>query len=125
MNLSGVYNIMATPFDEQGALDEASLRRLVEFQLGTGADGLTILGIMGEAHKLLDEERLTVMHTALKQVAGRRPVVVGVSAGGPDAAIWLGRQAAALGAAAVMCAPPTNMRNLDSVFAFYRTLSEA
>src|SRR6476620_6399215 len=109
MNLSGVYNIMATPFDDGGELDEASLRRLTEFQLEAGADGLTILGIMGEAHKLLDEERLQVMRAVLEQVAGRRPVVVGVSAGGPDAAIWLGQQAAALGAAAVMCAPPTNM----------------
>lgn len=125
MTLAGIYNIMATPFDEQGGLDLASLRRLVDFQLAAGADGLTILGIMGEAHKLVDEERLAVTRTVIEQVAGRVPVVVGASAGGPDAAIWLGRQAAALGAAGVMCAPPTNLRNLDAVFSYYRAVAEA
>ncbi|MGH2372964.1 MAG: dihydrodipicolinate synthase family protein, partial [bacterium] len=51
-DLKGVYNIMATPFDDDGAIDEASVRRLVDFQLRCGAHGLTILGVMGEAHKL-------------------------------------------------------------------------
>ena len=125
MRFAGVYNIMATPFDEQGGLDLAGLRRLVDFQLAAGADGLTILGIMGEAHKLVDDERLRIMRATLEQVAGRRPVVVGASAGGPDATIWLARQAEAIGAAAVMCAPPTNLRNLDAVFAYYRAVADA
>ena len=124
MTFAGIYNIMATPFDEQGRVDDVSLRRLVEFQLAAGADGLTVLGIMGEAHKLVDEERLLVMGTVLDQVAGRAPVVVGASAGSAEAAIWLGRQAQAAGAAGVMCAPPVNLRNLDAVFAYYRAVAE-
>jgi 4-hydroxy-tetrahydrodipicolinate synthase len=124
MTLAGVYNIMATPFDDDGQVDEQSLRRLVDFQIAAGADGLTILGIMGEAHKLVDEERLLVTRTVIDQVDGRVPVVVGVSSGGPDAALWLGRQAQAIGAAGVMCAPPINLRNLDAVFEYYRRLAD-
>ena len=125
MALRGIFNIMATPFYEDGALDEASIRSLVDFQIAAGADGLTILGIMGEAHKLLDEERLTVVRTVLAQTAGRKPVIVGASAGSPEATIWLAREAARLGAAGLMCAPPTNLRNLDSVYAYYRTVGDA
>ncbi|MEK6718872.1 MAG: dihydrodipicolinate synthase family protein [candidate division NC10 bacterium] len=47
----GVYAITATPFDEQGRLDEDSIASLVEFELRAGVHGLNILGIMGEAHK--------------------------------------------------------------------------
>lgn len=123
--LSGVFNIMATPFDDRGGLDLASLRRLVDFQLGAGADGLTVLGIMGEAHKLLDEEKVAVIETVLEQTAGRAPVVVGASGGGPEQSIWLARRAQQAGAVAVMCAPPTNLRNLDAVYEYYRRVGEA
>jgi 4-hydroxy-tetrahydrodipicolinate synthase len=121
----GVYNIMATPFDDDGALDLESLRRLVDVQLAAGAAGLVILGIMGEAHKLTDGERLAVMRAALAHAAGRCPVIAGISAAGPDASIMLGREAARLGAAGVMLMPPTNLRNLDSVFACYRAVADA
>jgi 4-hydroxy-tetrahydrodipicolinate synthase len=125
MELSGVYNIMATPFDDQSAIDEDGLRSLTEFQISAGAQGLTLLGIMGEAHKLLDEERLLVTRTVIEQVKGRIPVVVGVSSGGVDSAIWLSKQAQSLGAAGVMSAPPANLRNLDAVFEHFRRLSQA
>jgi 4-hydroxy-tetrahydrodipicolinate synthase len=123
MDLSGIFNIMATPFDETGALDPASLRRLVDFQIKAGSDGLTVLGIMGEAHKLLDEEKRAVVQTVIEQTRGRVPVVVGASAGGPEQTLWLARQAGELGAAAIMCAPPTNLRNLDAVFEYYRQVA--
>jgi 4-hydroxy-tetrahydrodipicolinate synthase len=121
--LAGVFNIMATPFDATGGLDLSSLRRLVDFQLAAGADGLTILGIMGEAQKLLDEEKARVVQTTLDQVAGRVPVVVGASAGGPEQTAWLADIAATSGASAIMCAPPTNLRNLDAVFEYYRRVA--
>ena len=51
---SGVFHILATPFREDGALDVAGLPRLIESALATGVNGLTILGIAGEAHRLTD-----------------------------------------------------------------------
>ena len=50
--LRGVYNIVPTPFADDGALDEASLGRLIDFVIGCGVDGVTILGVMGEAGKV-------------------------------------------------------------------------
>ncbi|MBI4506596.1 MAG: dihydrodipicolinate synthase family protein, partial [Chloroflexi bacterium] len=54
----GVFPIMATPFDEQGRLDEESLRSLTAFLIAAGAQGLVPLGILGEVFKLSDAERL-------------------------------------------------------------------
>jgi hypothetical protein len=45
----GVYVIAATPFDDTGAIDQRSISTMVDFYFDTGADGLTILGVMGEA----------------------------------------------------------------------------
>ncbi|MFN8378077.1 MAG: dihydrodipicolinate synthase family protein [Anaerolineae bacterium] len=104
--ITGIYNILATPFTADRAVDYSSLRRLVEFQIDKGAYGLTILGVLGEAAKLTVEERTQVMETVLEVVAGRVPVVVGASH--PDAAqrIGLSKAAIAAGALGVMIAPP-------------------
>lgn len=122
---AGVYNIMATPFTPDGAIDEASLRSLVEFVLGTGVDGLNILGIMGEFAKLTESERDRVMRIVLEQVNGRKPVIVNVTHSGTDVAAQLARDAARAGAAAVMAAPPTNQKNLDAVAVYYKRVAEA
>lgn len=123
--LSGVLPITLTPFTDDGAVDEASIDSLVEDYLGAGAHGLTILGIMGEAAKLLDEERERVLRRYLQATAGRVPVVAGVSARATRMALDYARRAEDAGAAAVMLAPPENTRSLDLVFEHFRLVAEA
>ncbi len=126
MNIpAGVYAIMPTPFREDGGVDAPGIDRLVDFELGAGVHGLTILGILGEAHKLTEEERGRVVDAYVKRVNGRIPVVVGASAPATDLAIRYGRQATDLGAAALMVAPPTNLRSLDAVREYYRRVHDA
>lgn len=123
--LEGVWAILATPFDDGGRLDLDSLRSLVEFEIQAGVDGLTILGVMGEAHKLSDEERGQVVRATISAAHGRVPVAVGVSHTGTDVAVRLAREAEAAGAAAVMAAAPTNLGNLDAVAEYYRRVAGA
>ena len=123
LELAGVFNIMATPFTPDGAVDVAGVRQLVEFQLKAGAHGLTILGIMGEAHKLRDAERALVIDTVMETVAGRVPVVVTVSHYATDVAIGWAKEAAKAGAAAVMAAPPNRLQNPAAIFEHYRRLA--
>ena len=123
--LAGVLPITLTPFDDDGAVDEGSIDTLVEDYLGAGAHGLTILGIMGEAARLLDDERELVLRRYLDAVAGRVPVVAGVSARATRMAIEYARRAEDAGAAAVMLAPPDNTKNLDLVFTHFRMVAEA
>ena len=80
----GVYVIAATPFAENGAVDFPSIDRLVEFYIGEGVHGMTVLGIMGEAPKLTDSEQTAVLARYLKRIDGRVPVIVGVSNPGID-----------------------------------------
>ena len=77
----GVYIISVTPFDERGALDLDGTDRLIDFYTEAGADGLTILGMMGEAPKLAHEEAVAFAQRVIGR-AGHLPVVVGVSAAG-------------------------------------------
>ncbi|MGH2548731.1 MAG: dihydrodipicolinate synthase family protein, partial [Thermomicrobiales bacterium] len=123
--MKGVFNILMTPFDEQGAVDFASLTALVDFQLQAGVAGLTIVAILGEGQKLTDDEWNAVVAAVLKQVDGRIPVVVTVSHNSTRIAVERAKWSGNLGATAVMAAPPTNLRNLDSVADFYRVLGNA
>lgn len=122
---SGVFHIMATPFTDGGELDASGLPRLVEAALATGITGVTLLGIAGEAHRLTDEERRRVVEGVVKEVRGRVPVVVGVSASGTHLATSFTRMAQEHGADGLMVAPPTGLKNLDAVAEYYRTVAAA
>ena len=68
-------------FVAAGAIDAGSIDAMVDFYFEKGADGLTILGIMGEAPKLTQSEAIEVTRRVLARASGR-PVIVGVSAPG-------------------------------------------
>lgn len=124
--LRGVWNILPTPFEDDGSLDEAGVRSLVDFVIATGVDGLTVLGVMGEASRLSDAERTRVIATAVEHAAGRVPICVGVSHAATDRAVAFAREAEALGAHSLMLAPPALARpNDDAVRAHYLAVAAA
>jgi 4-hydroxy-tetrahydrodipicolinate synthase len=125
MFLSGVCTITLTPFTEEGDVDLGGIGSLARLYLDSGVHGLTILGIMGEAHRLSDAERSIVMQRYLEAAGDRVPVVVGCSAAATKVTIEWAREAEESGAAAVMVAPPNQVRNLDLVFEHYRRVAEA
>ena len=125
MTLHGVCTIALTPFTGEGDLDEESIDSLAGFYLNSGVHGVTILGIMGEAHKLSDAERQAVTERYISAIGGRVPVVVGCSAVATRIVVERARAAEEAGAAAVMVAPPNNQRSLDLVFEHYRRVAGA
>jgi 4-hydroxy-tetrahydrodipicolinate synthase len=114
----GVFVIAATPFARDGALDLASVDRLVDFYLGHRVHGLTLLGIMGEAQKLTADESLQVVRRTLARVAGRVPVVVGVSSPGLAQLASLAAAVMDAGAAGVMVAPAATLRGDEALFEY-------
>ncbi len=121
----GVFIIAATPFTETGELDLAGADRLVDFYLERGVDGLTILGMMGEAQKLTDTEALALARHVIRRVAGRVPVVVGASAPGFAAMAALTRAVMDAGAAAVMVQPPaTAAKGDDAILGYCQKVTE-
>lgn len=105
MNFAGVFPILATPFRDDESFDDASMRRMIGFMASLGVDGVTVLGVLGEANRMSDREREAIVRCAVDAAAGRVPVIVGVSHPGTRATIELAAMAAELGAKAVMVAP--------------------
>lgn len=124
--ITGVFNILATPFDAQQQVDYESLRRLVEFQLDKRAYGLTILGVLGEAAKLTVDERNSVMEIVIDTVRGRVPIIVGTSHSDRATCIALSRAAITAGATGVMVAPPPMDKPTDEeVIVLYEQIASA
>ena len=121
---TGVFPIAPTPFAPDGAIDWASVDRLFEFYARIGSDGMTVLGIMGEAPKLEPQESLAIVKRAVA-IMGGKPIVVGVSAPGFAAMRALAREAMEAGAAGVMIAPPNTLRTDDQIVTYYAQAADA
>ncbi len=120
----GVYLITVTPFTDNGELDLASTDKMVDFCLGAGVTGLTILGIMGEANKLTADESRQYVRQVLARVQGRVPVIVGASAPGFAAMSELTRSVMDMGADGVMVAPPSTVRTDDQICSYFEMVNE-
>ncbi len=124
MSLHGVFPILPTPFAADGTVDEASMRRLIDFELAVGVHGVSVLGFMGEAHRLAGFERKQVVAASVDQAAGAFPVWVGVLAFGAAGAIEQAREAQELGAAGAFVAPPP-VQSDQAIFDYYASVAEA
>ncbi len=120
---SGVYAIAPTPFAPDGAIDETSLDRLIDFYSEVGVDGITILGNLGEAPKLDADEAVRVADRVLGRASF--PVVVGVSAPGFASMRSLADAVMDRGAAGVMIGPPRTLRTDEQITGYYSAAAEA
>ncbi len=120
--LEGIYVIVSTPFDERGRLDEESFATLLDATVAAGVQGITILGVAGEAPRLSDAERERLQDVALRTVAGRVPIIVGVSHDGTDVTVERTRAARGAGAAGVMVAPPAFSKVGRGLIGHYRRI---
>jgi 4-hydroxy-tetrahydrodipicolinate synthase len=120
----GVYVISATPFTETGDMDWTSTDRLMDFYLQCGVDGMTILGVMGEAPKLTAPESEAFVARCVKRVAGRVPIVVGVSSPALKLLGDFARRATELGAAGVMVAPTAGLKTDEQIYAYLESVAK-
>jgi 4-hydroxy-tetrahydrodipicolinate synthase len=122
----GSYTVMVTPFDEEGALDEARLRRFVDWQIEGGVQGLIPLGSTGEFLSLTRKERDRVGAIVVEQAAGRVPVLIGTASEWTDEAVSLAKEAERVGADGIMVVPPYySSPTEDELFEHYRRIAEA
>ena len=124
VDAKGVFPIAPTPFLPNGRIDKTSVDRMIDHYVAAGADGCTILGIMGEAPKLDAEEALGFVTHCIRR-APKLPFVVGVSAPGFAAMRALARASMDKGAAGVMIAPPSSLRTDDQIVGYYAQAVEA
>jgi 4-hydroxy-tetrahydrodipicolinate synthase len=114
----GVYIISATPFTDAGEMDWASTDRLMDFYVESGVDGVTILGVMGEAPKLSAEESEQFVARVARRLDGRIPIIVGVSNPGTKLLGDFARRSIDLGAAGVMVSPTPGLKTEEQIWAY-------
>jgi 4-hydroxy-tetrahydrodipicolinate synthase len=124
--LKGVYNITPTPFNPDGSLDEASLASLTNFTIDKGVNGMTILGVLGEAGKVTDAERERIIAKVLETAGDRLPICVGTSHAATGVCVTYSKQAQQMGAKAIMVAPPSLARSSNEALRrHYLAVAEA
>src|SRR5487761_1873842 len=121
---AGTFAIAPTPFHDDGRIDERSIDRLADFYAEVGCEGVTVLGILGEAPKLDAAEAAQVAIRFVKR-AKTMQVIVGVSAPGFATMRSLARASMDAGAAGVMIAPPSNLRTDDQIIGYFKQAVEA
>jgi 4-hydroxy-tetrahydrodipicolinate synthase len=123
---SGSLVAIVTPMSDDGALDLDALRRLVEWHINEGTDGIVIVGTTGESPTVSFEEHCLLISTTVEQAAGRVPVIAGTGANSTAEAIELTACAKKAGAqAGLSVVPYYNKPSQEGLYQHYRKIAEA
>jgi 4-hydroxy-tetrahydrodipicolinate synthase len=106
VQLGAILTAMATPFDQDGRVDEAAAAALAQHLVTHGSDGLVMAGTTGEASTLTDDEKLGLFRLAVREVGGSASVVAGTGSNDTAHSVHLTRLAAEAGADAVLVVTP-------------------
>jgi len=124
--LRGCATALVTPFTDDGAIDEAALTRLIEYQLNNGVRLLVPCGTTGESATMTEAEDQRVISRAIELARGRAKVIAGTGSNSTAAAIENSKIAQRLGADAVLVvAPFYNKPTQHGLYAHFRAISEA
>lgn len=117
---------LVTPFCEDGSVDYAKLKELVEFQIKNGTDAIIICGTTGESSTLTHEEHLECIKKCIEYTAGRVPVVAGTGSNCTETAIYLSTEAERYGADALLVVTPYyNKATQKGLIAHYTAIANA
>jgi 2-keto-3-deoxy-L-arabinonate dehydratase len=129
MTFRGVFPIAPTPFDDHEAVDLEGQKRVLDFMIDAGVDGICILANYSEQFSLTDAEREQLTALCLEHVRGRVPVIVTTSHFSRKIAVERSRRAQAAGAAMVMLMPPYHGATIrpdePDVVDFFRGVADA
>jgi 4-hydroxy-tetrahydrodipicolinate synthase len=122
---TGSYTAIVTPF-KNGQVDEASLRKLIDFQIAGGINGIVPVGTTGEAATLDYDEHLRVIEITADHAKGRARVIAGTSSNSTREAVDLSQRAEKLGIDALLLASPYyNKPTQEGLYLHYKAISEA
>lgn len=117
---------LVTPMNPDGSVDWDALKRLVEWHVAEGTHGIVAVGTTGESATLDVDEHLSVVRTVIEVAAGRLKVIAGTGANSTREAIELTREAALLGADAVLLVTPYyNKPTQEGLYQHYKAIAEA
>lgn len=124
--LTGSLVALVTPMFEDGQVDFESLKRLVDFHIDNGTDGIVAVGTTGESATLGVEEHIKVVAAVAQHAAGRVTVVAGTGANSTAEAIELAQLAKQAGAShSLSVVPYYNKPTQEGIYQHYRAIAEA
>lgn len=124
--LTGSLVAIVTPMHEDGSLDLDALRKLIDFHVTAGTDGIVVVGTTGESPTVDVEEHCLLIKTTVEHVAKRIPVIAGTGANSTSEAIALTRKAKELGAdACLLVAPYYNKPTQEGLFQHFAAVAQA
>ena len=122
----GAATALVTPFEQNGALDLDSYRKLLRFQLDAGIDALLVCGTTGEAPTLSDEESTALLCEAVKTAQKSVPVIMGIGSNCTEHAVKKARSAEGNGADALLAVTPYyNKCTPEGLVRHYREIASA
>lgn len=125
MTLQGSFVAIVTPF-ENGAIDEKSLRRHIDFMIDNGIDGLVPCGTTGEAVTLSDDEKVAVVRITKSAVRGRVPVIAGAGSNSTAHAVHLSKLMKEVGVDALLHVTPYyNKPTQEGLFQHFSAIAKA
>jgi 4-hydroxy-tetrahydrodipicolinate synthase len=124
--LQGSLVAIVTPMREDGALDLDAFRRLIDWHVDEGTDGIVVVGTTGESPTVDFEEHCLLIDTAVKHAAGRLPIIAGTGANSTREAIELTRHAKKAGAnMSLSVVPYYNKPTQEGLYRHFRAIAEA
>ncbi len=126
MDLTGITSAIVTPLTEEYTVDEAAMKRLIDFQIERGINSLLVLGGTGEYSALTMEVREQAVLSAVKCSNGRLPVIAGVLETGLGEAAKFALKAKASGADAILVVTPYYIHpDQEGLIDWYKRLDAA
>ena len=120
----GSFTALVTPF-RNGGVDEQAFRKLVDWQVTEGTDGLVPVGTTGESPTLSHEEHRHVVEWCVEQVKGRVPVIAGAGSNSTSEAIELAKHAEECGASAVLVVTPYyNKPTQEGLYQHFKAIND-
>ncbi|MBO5932958.1 MAG: 4-hydroxy-tetrahydrodipicolinate synthase [Bacteroidaceae bacterium] len=121
----GLGVALVTPFTANGNIDWEKFAELIEFQIENGTDYLCILGTTAETPTLTDDEKLKIVQSAIKQINGRIPIMVGCSSNCTAAVLNQIKQYEIEGVDGILTAVPYyNKPSQEGIYQHFKAIAE-
>jgi dihydrodipicolinate synthase/N-acetylneuraminate lyase len=126
-SLKGAISLIPTPLTKKGELDKNDLKKLIDFQFENDCDGAGVLAGIGEGYLMRGADWTKVVKTAVDAVNGRGPLIVGCAAMGTGVAVDYVKEAADIGADAILSFNPIGYRSytVEETYRHFKAQAEA
>jgi 4-hydroxy-tetrahydrodipicolinate synthase len=125
-SINGSIVVLVTPFQADGTVDYACLKRLIDWHIHEGTDCIGVVGTTGESPTVSVEEHCEIIRVAVAHAAGRVPIMAGAGGNATREAIELSRFAKSVGAdCTLQVVPYYNKPSQEGIYQHFRAIAEA